>query len=104
MICCAHCGATRSAVNFLAGVAGIATNDPVCCDPTDERRSWREWAEGRRHTGSAAIEATCMVCGGWKACLRVNDIGWMCLDCYHRPEEPSPGGKEQSSDQHCAKR
>jgi hypothetical protein len=38
-------------------------------------------AEHRRSGTSIPLDSTCMVCGNYKPCVRVIDIGWICLDC-----------------------
>jgi hypothetical protein len=32
-------------------------------------------------TPGIAIDASCMTCGERRKCVRVADIGWLCLDC-----------------------
>jgi hypothetical protein len=38
-------------------------------------------AERRRGAVSIPIDATCMVCGEQRPCVRVVEIGWICLAC-----------------------
>jgi hypothetical protein len=40
-----------------------------------------------KRSGSIPLPSTCMVCGQWKPCVRVIDIGWICLDCQRPTQE-----------------
>ena len=41
-------------------------------------------AEHQRGTSTVGVDATCMFCGRHRVCLRVVEIGYLCLEC-HRP-------------------
>ncbi len=58
-----------------------------CHDATADLNAEIALANERRRGGrSIPLDSSCMVCGEYRPCVRVVEIGWICLQCQQPAE------------------